>query len=196
LAASRRPADYSATRRNSATHFTGRYACNSGFPEFQPPRGFPRRSPEFPPGRLPVLAVSEFLPCRPSWAQGFVAMNFKILFCPHEIHRNPGVIPRKRRLSTALSTYWSTGRVGQGSAGSQPSLAHWGRRAGLVRDGTAGGGRAGGGRAGVGRAGGGRAGGGKIKDEAPPSMSWRGLTPAAQLRLPIARRPATSWPTT
>ncbi len=75
--------------------------------------GFPvtRVSPasrEFPPGRTSALAVNEFVLRSGELAQGFLARNFKILLDLREIHRKARVIPRERRLSTALSTVWST----------------------------------------------------------------------------------------
>jgi hypothetical protein len=56
------------------------------------------------------LAVNEFVLRLGELAQGFLASNFKIFVVIREIHKKARVIPRERRLSTTLSTAWSTGR--------------------------------------------------------------------------------------
>jgi len=55
--------------------------------------------------------VNEFVLRSGGLAQGFLARNFKIFLSPCEIHKKARVIPRERRLSTALSTVWSTAGV-------------------------------------------------------------------------------------
>jgi hypothetical protein len=142
------------------------------FPGIPAAPGFPGFPWSFLPGKPPVLAVSEFLPCRPGPAQEFAANNFKILSCPHGIHRNRRVIPRRRGLSTALSTAGSTGWPAQWS------WWDW-----LIQPGP--GSSPAGGAAMAGPAAGGL---GVVdlsvvdlgtKDGAPPSMSWRSPTVAA-----------------
>jgi len=71
--------------------------------------GFPiaRVSPAFrgfPPRTTSVLAVNEFVLRSGESAQDFLARNFKIFPELREIHKKARVIPRERRLSTALST--------------------------------------------------------------------------------------------
>jgi hypothetical protein len=58
--------------------------------------------------------MNEFVLRSGGRAQGFLARNFKIFPSRWEIHKKARVIPRERRLSTALSTVWSTaGSVGR-----------------------------------------------------------------------------------
>jgi hypothetical protein len=60
--------------------------------------------------------MNEFVLPRGELAQGFLASYFKIFCVIHEIHKKARVIPRERRLSTALSTAWSTARSAGRSA--------------------------------------------------------------------------------
>jgi hypothetical protein len=83
--------------------FSGRQCLS---PEF--PLGEPLPSPEFPPDLAFALAVRKFLLRWPALRKTFRSLILRLLMCPHGIHRNLPVIPRQRKLSTALSTLWST----------------------------------------------------------------------------------------
>jgi hypothetical protein len=91
------------------TTWRGKQQLKSRLPGFPVARVSPA-SREFPPGRSSALAVNEFVLRLGERAQGFPASNFKIFLVIREIHKKARVIPRERRLSTTLSTAWSTGR--------------------------------------------------------------------------------------
>lgn len=155
------PASWSA-----ATHrLAWKQPLKSRLPGFPVARVSPA-SREFPPGRTSALAMNEFVLRSGGRAQGFLARNFKILPSRWEIHKKARVIPRERRLSTALSTVWST-------AGSVRRDRERPRRAR-----TPGPSRGSSGGLGLARRTREMSGNAAYISEAPPCMRWRGLAAA------------------
>ena len=107
LASSRWVAGYPASWLSAATRLAWKQQLKSRLPGFPVARVSPA-SREFPPGRTSALAVNEFVLRLGELAQGFLARNLKIFLNLCEIHKKARVIPRERRLSTGLSTVWST----------------------------------------------------------------------------------------
>jgi hypothetical protein len=149
------------------TTWRGKQQLKSRLPGFPVARVSPAFR-EFPPGRSSALAMNEFVLRLGELAQGFLASNFKIFLVIREIHKKARVIPRERRLSTTLSTAWSTGRSLGRLARNEGRLAMTPVHAASIR-------RSGAGQAVVayGRE-------CRTRSEAPPRMRWRGLAAAIQ----------------